>query len=86
MFMHEEVYEWNGSEQISPILDRIVDKHEENAGLTGGKVNPRKFVRSFIGVLDTVQQNPDEFNDGKDILKVFEDKETEFEEELNDDW
>ena len=86
MFMHEEVYEWNGSEQISPILERIVDKHEENAGLTGGKVNPRKFVRSFIGVLDTVQQNPNEFNEGKDILKVFEDKENEFEEELDDDW
>jgi hypothetical protein len=86
MFMHEEVYEWNGSEQISPILDRIVDKHEENASLTGGKVNPRKFVRSFIGVLDTVQQNPEEFTAGKDILKVFEDKENEFEEELDDDW
>ncbi|WP_281774009.1 hypothetical protein [Methanobacterium formicicum] len=44
------------------------------------------FVRSFISVLDTVQQNPDEFDTDKDILKVFEEKETEFEEEFDDDW
>ena len=86
MIMHEEVYEWNGSEKISPVIGEIVDKHEENAGLTGGKVTPRIFVRSFISVLDTVQQNPDEFNTDKDILKVFEEKETEFEEALDDDW
>lgn len=86
MIIHQEVYEWNGSEQISPVIGKIVDKHEENAGLTGGKVTPRLFVRSFISVLDTIQQNPDEFNTDKDILKVFEEKETEFEEALDDDW
>ncbi|AUB58799.1 hypothetical protein BK008_11095 [Methanobacterium sp. MZ-A1] len=86
MIMHEEVFEWNGSDQISPVLESIVDLHEENAALTGGKVTPRMFVRSFISVLDTVQQNPDEFDTDKDILKVFEEKETEFEEEFDDDW
>lgn len=86
MIMHEEVFEWNGSDQISPVLENIVDLHEENAKLTGGKVTPRMFVRSFISVLDTVQQNPDEFDTDKDILKVFEEKETEFEEEFDDDW
>lgn len=86
MIMHEEVFEWNASEQISPVLGSIVDIHEENAGLTGGKVTPRIFVRSFISVLDTVQQNPDEFQNDKDILRVFEEKETELEEELDDDW
>lgn len=86
MIMHEEVFEWNGSDQISPVLESIVDLHEENAALTGGKVTPRLFVRSFISVLDTVQQNPDEFDTDKDILKVFEEKETEFEEEFDDDW
>lgn len=86
MIMHEEVYEWNASEQVSPVIGNIVDTHEENAGLTGGKVTPRIFVRSFISVLDTVQQNPDEFQSDNDILKVFEDKETELEEALDDDW
>jgi Protein of unknown function (DUF2791). len=86
MIMHEEVFEWNGSDQISPVLESIVDLHEENAALTGGKVTPRMFVRSFISVLDTVQQNPNEFDTDKDILKVFEEKETEFEEEFDDDW
>ena len=55
--MHEEAYKWNASDKITPILDDIVDIHVENAGLTGGKVTPRTFVRSFISVLDTVQQN-----------------------------
>lgn len=86
MIMHEEVFEWNGSDQVSPVLENIVDLHEENAALTGGKVTPRMFVRSFISVLDTVQQNPNEFGTDKDILKVFEEKETEFEEEFDDDW
>ena len=86
MIMHEEVFEWNGNDQISPVLERIVDLHEANAALTGGKVTPRMFVRSFVSVLDTVQQNPNEFDTDKDILKVFEEKETEFEEEFDDDW
>ncbi len=86
MIMHEEVYGWNGSEKISPVIEGIVNIHAENAGLTGGKVTPRLFVRSFMSVLDTVQQNPHEFNNDKDILKVFEEKETELEEALDDDW
>lgn len=86
MFMHEEVFEWNASEQISPVISDIVDIHEENAGLTGGRVTPRIFVRSFISVLDTVQQNQVEFKESKDVLKVFEEKETELEEALDDDW
>jgi hypothetical protein len=86
MIMHEEVFEWNGSDQITPVLESIVGIHEENAALTGGKVTPRMFVRSFISVLDTVQQNPNEFDSDADILKVFEEKETEFEEEFDDDW
>ena len=55
MIMHEEVFEWNGNDKINPVLENIVDLHEENAALTGGKVTPRMFVRSFISVLDTVQ-------------------------------
>lgn len=86
VLMHENVYKWNGSEKIEPVMENIVDVHEENAGLTGGRVTPRIFVRSFMSVLDTIQQNPDEFNEDKDILKVFEEKETELEEALDDDW
>lgn len=86
MIMHEQVFEWNAKEKISPMIEDIVLTHEENAGLTGGKVTPRLFIRSFIGVLDTVQQNPEEFSTDKDILKVFAEKETELEEALEDDW
>lgn len=86
MIMHEQVFEWNAKEKISPMIEEIVLTHEENAGLTGGKVTPRVFIRSFVSVLDTVQQNPDEFGTDKDILKVFAEKETELEEALEDDW
>ena len=86
MIMHEEVFKWNAKEKISPMIEDIVLTHEENAGLTGGKVTPRIFIRSFVSVLDTVQQNPEEFSTDKDILKVFAEKETELEEALEDDW
>lgn len=86
MIMHSEVYKWDASEKINPILANIVDIHEEKAGLTGGKVTPRTFVRSFISLLDTVQQNQSFLRDSKDILRVFEDKESELEEEFDDDW
>lgn len=86
MIMHAQVFEWNAKEKISPMIEEIVLTHEETAGLTGGKVTPRMFIRSFVSVLDTVQQNPEEFSTDKDILKVFAEKETELEEALEDDW
>ena len=86
MKMHEEVFGWDATEHINPIIEDIVSSHEENAALMGGRINPRTFIRSFISALDTVEQNPDEFNNDKDILKVFEENETELEEALEDDW
>lgn len=81
--LHEQVYDWNCAERIGPILERIVDVHESNAGLTGGKVRPREFIKAFLSVLDTVQQNPEALSSEESILELFEEKETEFEE---DDW
>lgn len=80
--MHQEVYSWDGDSIINPTLEGIVEVHESNAELTGYKVTPRVFIRSFISVLDTVQQNPVELDDTEKILKLFEDKEIE----LEDDW
>ena len=77
MIMHSEAYKWNASDRISPILSDIVDRHVKKASLTGGKVTPRMFVRAFISVLDTVQQNQNHFKKSEDILELFEDKEGE---------
>lgn len=77
MIMHSEAYKWNASDRISPILSDIVDRHVKKASLTGGKVTPRMFVRAFISVLDTVQQNQSHFKKPEDILALFEDKEGE---------
>ena len=91
--MHEEAYKWNASDKINPILDDIVAIHVENAGLTGGKVTPRTFIRSFISILDTVQQNQSFFKNSSDILEMFRKQETSksdfnFDEidEFDDDW
>ena len=91
--MHEEVYKWNASDKINPILDDIVAIHVENAGLMGGKVTPRTFIRSFISVLDTVQQNQSFFKNSSDILEMFREQENsgndfDFDEidEFDDDW
>ena len=91
--MHEEAYNWNASDKINPILDDIVAIHVENAGLTGGKVTPRTFIRSFISVLDTVQQNQSYFRRSSDILEMFREQEgsgDDFDfddiDEFDDDW
>lgn len=84
--MHGEVYDWDASEKISPILDEIVKNHEEKAVLTGGKVTPRTFVRSLISLLDTVQQNQSEIKDSSDILRIFSANETELEDDFDEEW
>ena len=90
--MHEEAYGWNASDKINPILDDIVATHVMNAELTGGKVTPRTFIRSFISVLDTVQQNQSFFKKSSDILEMFNEQESsgdpDFDDidEFDDDW
>ena len=90
--MHAETYNWDAQSKISPVLEDIVSTHVMNAELTGGKVTPRTFIRSFISDLDTVEQNEDVFNDSSEILKMFKDNETanevDFDEidEFDDDW
>lgn len=87
--MHAEAYNWNAADKINPVLKDIVKIHIENAGLTGGRVIPRTFIRSFVSVLDMVQQNQSHFKDSKEILKVFNDREAELNEnidEFDDDW
>ena len=84
--MHGEVYEWDASEKISPVLGEIVKNHEEKALLTGGKVTPRTYVKSLIELLDTVQQNQSQINDSSDIIKIFNENETELEDDFDDDW
>ena len=79
--MHSEAYDWKAEDIMDDAISEIVDLHIQNAGLTGGKVTPRIFVRVFISVLDTVQQNQNEFNNTEDILKLFESREDEIDED-----
>lgn len=84
MAIHEQVYDWNGTERIGPVLGSIVDMHESNAELFGGQVRPREFIQAFLGVLDTVQQNPQKLTTNESILDLFKQEEdTEIDE---DDW
>lgn len=87
--MHAEAYNWNAADKINPVLKDIVKIHIENAGLTGGRVIPRTFIRSFVSILDMVQQNQSHFKDSSEILNVFNDREAELNEnidEFDDDW
>lgn len=77
--MHKNVYDWDGK-IIEDCIDDIIAIHEENSELTG-TVTPRIFVRSFISVMDIAQQNPNEVKTKRDVLQLFEEKETEFGEE-----
>lgn len=90
--MHEETYMWDASDLIKPVIGDMVKTHVENAELTGGRVTPRTFIRSFISVLDTVQQNQNEFKSSAEILEMFNEHESSNEvdfddiDEFDDDW
>lgn len=95
IMVHENAYNWKIFDNIIPIMDVIVSIYLNDASLTGGKVNPRTFTRSFIGVLDTIQQNQSFFDDSNKILELFGEQESsvfddgiDFEgiDECDDDW
>ena len=74
--LHSSVYGWDASALVTPYLDEIVNIHE-SAEFTGGKIIPRKYVRTFISFLDTIQQNPEDLDSKDEILGLFEKEEEE---------
>lgn len=87
--MHSDAYDWDANAKVGPIVEAIAENHVSNAGLTGGRVNARDFVRKFITLLDTVEQNQSHFNTPEDILSEFLENtgsaSDEFD-EFDDDW
>ncbi|MGF7118606.1 BREX system ATP-binding domain-containing protein [Methanobacterium oryzae] len=75
--MHSKVYDWDAGSYVNFTIEDLVDIHENNALLTGGKTTPREFVRTFLSVLDTIQQNPKQLDSDEAILKLFEEREVE---------
>lgn len=87
MSIHENVYKWNVKDKINPVLDDIIEIHIKNAGLTGGKVTPRTFNRSFVSILDTVQQNQSHFKDSMDVLNLVKNEDSDYNfTGFDDDW
>ena len=88
--MHSEVYNWDACEKFNPILENIAEKHVLDASVTGNRVTARIFIRKFISLLDTVQQNQELFKTSEDILIEFDEKPNElFAEEydtFDDEW
>ena len=88
--MHSDVYNWDANDKVGPIVENIADEMVSNAGLTGGRVTARDFVRKFITLLDTVEQNQSHFNTTEDILNEFIENTGQIEEdefdEFDDDW
>ncbi|VUT24538.1 MAG: hypothetical protein MASP_00562 [Candidatus Methanolliviera sp. GoM_asphalt] len=75
--MHTLAYDWDPRSRMNPVLEDILNYYEERAGLSGGKVIPRDFIRAFVDVLDTIEQHPDITEEN--ILGLFEEKESEWE-------
>ena len=57
-------------------------------GLTGGLMVPRDFIREFVEILDTIEQNQTELNNNEKISELFASKENTStqEDDLYDDW
>lgn len=76
VIVHENAYNWKVFDKINSVLENIVSIYLRSAGLTGCKVTPRIFTRSFISVLDIIQQNQSFFDDSNKILELFGEQET----------
>lgn len=88
--MHSEAYDWDANAKVGSIVNDIAENHVSNAGLTGGRVNARDFVRKFITLLDTVEQNQSHFKTSEDILNEFLENTNQIDDdefdEFDDDW
>lgn len=88
--MHSDVYNWDANAKVGPLIETIADNHVANAGLTARRVNARDFVRKFITLLDTVEQNQSHFNTSEDILIEFLENTCQIDkdefDEYDDDW
>ena len=88
--MHSEAYNWDAKSKIGSAVETIADNLVSKAGLNAGRVTPRDFVRKFITLLDTVEQNQNHFNTPEDILNEFMENTNQIDEdefdEFDDDW
>ena len=88
--MHSDAYNWDAKSKVEPIINNIADEMVSNAALTGGRVTVRDFVRKFIALLDTVEQNQSYFNKPEDILNEFMENANKMDkdefDEFDDDW
>ena len=85
--MHSEVYNWNASEYVGPIIGDIAERHISNeASLTESESTARDFLRQFVSLLDTVQQNQDHFKSSEEILIEFNNKQDEISVDEYDDF
>lgn len=88
--MHSDAYNWDAKSKVEPIINNIADEMVSNATLTGGRVTARYFVRKFIALLDTVEQNQSYFNKPEDILNEFMENANKMDkdefDEFDDDW
>ncbi len=85
--IHGDAYNWDTS-IVKSNLNLFVNKHIENSGLTGGLMVPRDFIREFVEILDTIEQNQTELNNNEKISELFASKENTStqEDDLYDDW
>jgi len=86
--IHKDTYNWDTS-IVESNLDLFIEKHIENSGLTGGYIVPRDFIREFVEILDTIEQNQSELNNNEKISELFASEEnitTQEEDDLYDDW
>lgn len=88
--MHSDAYKWDANSKIGAIIENIADEAISNAGLTGGRVTARNFIRKFITLLDTVEQNQSHFNSSDDVLREFIENTGQIDvdefDEFDDDW
>lgn len=61
--MHGLAYNWDSKSRMNPVLDHILDDYEVRAGLSGGKVIPRDFIRALVKNLDLIHQHPEMTDD-----------------------
>lgn len=82
--LYKIAYGYDPLVKIEPAMPELKSFYKEAAGLMGGKVHPRNFVKNFVELVEILDQNP-EIEGTNEIMNIFaEFDQSEMEEQIGE--
>lgn len=70
--IYNTAFNYDAMKKVKPVMSQLIEFYRESNGLTGGRVHPRTFVKTFVELLEILEQNP-EIKDASEIIEIFSD-------------